>query len=169
MSSPPSTPFTRNNQLPPLETTLSSVTNISYTNSFEKSPPFQLRTSARDKNRVTFNSRIISAADFQDTWKNKVTMSEDIRPSTTSTSCRQDGPPKSVGRKCSEQALQFYGNMTVVGHAAAHHGTVIDRNDVIDITASKDRFTVSIAEDSEHMDSDTQAFTITGTSGLFSK
>ncbi len=166
MLSPPSTPYTKNNQLPPLEMSLSSVTNVGNTNSYERSPPFHIRTNARDKNRVTFNSRIVSAADIPDTWKNKFIMSEDMRPSTTSTACRQDGLSRLVGRKLSDHTmqLQYCGKMKVVGHAAGHSG--IDQTDV---SSSKERFTTSIAEGDEHADSDAPAFTITGTAGFFRK
>lgn len=166
MSSPPSTPITKNNQLPPLETSLSNVTNVnvSNTNSYERSPPFHVRTNACDKNRVTFNSRIVSAADIPDTWKNnKFIMSDDHRPST-STSCRQDGPSRVVGRKLSDHTMQYCGKMKIVGHAAGHSG--VDRTE---ISASKERFTTSIAEGDEHLDSDTPTFTVTGTAGFFRK
>lgn len=163
MSSPPSTPLTKTNQLPPLETALNSVTNVGYNNSSERSPPFHVRINPRDKSRVTFNPRIASAADVADTWKNKFMTSEDLRPNTTFTSCRQDGPSRLAGRKLSDHNMQYCSKMKIVGHAAGHAG-IIDRTDVC---VSKERTTSSIVEGNQHLDD--LAFTVTGTAGLFRK
>ena len=135
-------------------------------NSFEKSPPFQVRTSAREKNRVTFNSRIVSSGDFHDISKTKF---EELRPNTTSNSYRQENPSKpTVGRKLSDHVMHLYNNMKVVGHAAGHHGTT-ESSGGLDTTPSKDRITTSIAEDDELLDEERNTFTVTGTSGYFRK
>ena len=166
--SPPSTPLTRNNQLPPLEPTASNTTQVGSMNSFEKSPPFQIRTSAREKNRVTFNSRMVSSnsGDFHDVSRNKF---EELRPNTTSNSYRQEGPSKfTVGRKLSDHVMHLHNNMKVVGHAAGHHSAT-ESSGGVDVVASKERFTTSIAEDDDMFDGDKSTFTITGTSGYFRK
>ena len=169
-SSPPSTPLVRNNQLPPLETTFSSKGSFGAVNSFEKSPPFQVRTSAREKNRVTFNSRIISGTDSQDSWKYPKTSgigNSELRPSTTTNSFRhtQDSSSKSsIGRKTSDHAMHYYGRMKVVGHAAGHHG-----GGVLETALSREKMANSIAEDDEILEDDSLSFAVHGTSGFFRK
>ena len=159
-SSPPSTPFVRHTQLPPLEGTMGSGGGGLLILSLDRSPTTQVRISGQQKNRVTFNSRIVSAADGSDWHLSKVT-SGDLRPSTTNTSLRQhpDGQKSSLGRKVSDNNLHF-GQMKVVGYAAGFHGG----GGVGDL---KDKMSAVIAEDDEVPDDSSTYFTITGKSGIF--
>ena len=130
-----------NTQLPPLEPIQA-----------ERSPPTRLR------NRVTFSSRIVSAADSQpDTWRALPRPpGADLRPSTTTNTFRADGG-KSLSRKGSEHGLH-YGRMKIVGHAAGIHSSESFMKDSRDNT---------IAEDDEVVEEEAASNTIAGTSGFF--
>ena len=85
-SSPPSTPFVRHTQLPPLEGAAGSVTGSGgQVVSSDRSPTTQMKINAQQKNRVTFNTRIVSAADNTDLWYSSRASGGggDMRPSTT--------------------------------------------------------------------------------------
>ena len=148
-NSPPSTPYLRHTQLPPLETPVASQ--------FERSPP--LIRSGAQKNRVTFSSKIVNASEIQDPWKFPRPMASgggELRPHTTSTFIRTD-VSKPLGRKISDYSLPV-GRMKIVGHAAGIHG-----NDLF----LRERTT--IIEDDEFLEEeeDEMPITITGTSGFF--
>ena len=133
-----------NTQLPPLE----PIQGV------ERSPPTRLR------NRVTFSSRIVSAADSQpDTWRLPRPSGSDLRPSTTTNTFRAD-PGKPLVRKGSDHGLH-YGRMKIVGHAAGIHGSESF------LKESRDKMANSIAEDDEVVEEDAVSNTITGTSGFF--
>ena len=150
-NSPPTTPYVRNTQLPPLEAPL--------TMQVERSPP--LMRSSTQKNRVTFSSRIVSATDSQDPWRPPrppVASGGDMRPSTTSTFIRSD-VPKPVGRKISDHSLPF-GRMKNIRHVTGIHASDF---------SLRERTTNCIAEDDETQEGDENPFTITGKSGFFRK
>lgn len=161
ISSPPSTPLVRNNQLPPLENPLLFSNKA---NSFEKSPTLQVKTSFREKNRVTFNSRIGNGTDPLDSWKQSrvgnITGSGDLWPNTTTNPIRQDGLSK-IGRKLCDNNMNQYGHMKVVGHATGHHGGAMETG------LSRDKMATSIAEDNESLEDVPSSFAVTGTSGFF--
>jgi len=146
-SSPPSTPLPRNLQLPPLETHTSiSSSNDSATTSekmFASS-----RSSARDKYRVTFNSRIVSATDNFDACKPTWPPRDDSRPNTTSNAVRHDVPHS---KRLTDLSERDSVNMKVIGHAAhsAHSRTVFDSSTSVEKTFSKEIIVSSIPEDVE--------------------
>jgi len=135
--SPPVTPMVRHSQLPPLEMSSSSSgsNHSAATNTFarippsssypsDKSPTIQHRVSAQQRGRVTFNSRVASAAaDDPEVWHYTRAISGaagELRPSTTNTSLRPiEG--HSISRKVSDSSTYFLGRMKVVGHAAGVH------------------------------------------------
>lgn len=170
-NSPPSTPFMRKDQLPPLDSassTLGTTMNVSVS---DRSPPTQLRTSAQ-KNRVTFNSRIVSAAD---TARYSRTTS-DPRPSSTTTAFRHgpsDGSSRLQARKGSDHLLNYRMKMGGVGRGVKH--TAIggaggaSGMQYIGEMGYRDRATNSIAEDDEALDDESTSFAVTGTSGFFRK
>lgn len=173
-NSPPSTPFVRKDQLPPLDSassTLGATMNISVN---DRSPPTQLRTSAQ-KNRVTFNSRIVSAAD---TARYSRTTS-DPRPSSTTTAFRHgpnDGSSRLSARKGSDHLLNYRMKMGGVGRGVKHPaigggGSVggASGGQYISEMGYRDRATNSIAEDDEALDDESTSFAVTGTSGFFRK
>lgn len=130
----------------------------------DRSPTTQVRISAQQqKNRVTFSSRIVSAADGSELWHlSRPAVVGELRPNTTSTSSRHimDGQKPSLGRKVSDNHIHF-GHMKVVGYAAGYHGGV--GGDMRDKVSS-----AAIAEDEEIMeDEPSTSFTITGKSGIF--
>lgn len=150
-NSPPTTPYVRNTQLPPLETPL--------TMQVEKSPP--LTRSGAQKNRVTFSSRMLSATDTQDPWKPPrppIASGGDLRPSTTSTFIRSD-VPKAVGRKISDHSLPF-GRVKNIRHVSGS---------LMSDFSLRERAANCIAEDDETQEEDENSFTITGKSGFFRK
>ena len=131
----------------------------------DRSPTTQVRISAQQqKNRVTFSSRIVSAADGSELWHlSRPAGVGELRPSTTSTSSRHvpDGQKPSMGRKMSDNHMHFV-HMKVVGYAAGFHGGGAG-GDVRDKVSS-----AAIAEDEEMGEEEPAAsFTITGKSGIF--
>ena len=125
----PSIPLIGNTQLPPIEGVLwngSFSTTVGGPVLFpsDRPPSAQLRVSAQPKNRVTFNSRMNRAANY-DIWP-YISGAADQRPSTTSNllisvNTPQQKLPYSIGRKVSDNNLHL-GDMQVVGHAAGVHG-----------------------------------------------
>ncbi len=141
----------------------------------DRSPIMQARISAQNqRNRVTFNSRIVSAADGTELWSlsrpslipGPSTGGTELRPSTTNTSRHMimDPPKPTVGRKVSDNSLHF-GRMKVVGYAAGFHGVggMSGAGDVREKVTS-----AVITEDEEVLDGEPSAnFTVTGKSGFF--
>lgn len=166
--SPPSTPFVRHSQLPPLELSSSNHSAVgssrippSHSYASDRSPTTQHRVSGQQRNRVTFNSRVASAADNPEMWHHARVASGatgELRPSTTNISLRPlDGQVKSsygVGRKVSEGS-SFLGRMKVIGHAAGVHG---GGGEVI----------YGIEEDNE-VEETPKSFAVTGKSGIVRK
>ena len=168
-NSPPSTPFIRKDQLPPLDSVSSTLGATVTVNVNDRSPPTQLRTSA--KNRVTFNSRIVSAAD---TARYSRTTS-DPRPSSTTTAFRHgpaDGSSRLQARKGSDHLLNYRMKMGGVGRGVKHTaigGSGASGMQYIGEMSYRDRVTNSIAEDDEALDEESTSFAVTGTSGFFRK
>lgn len=177
-SSPPSTPYVRKDQLPPLDSTPSNIhmgaasTTVSIN---ERSPPTQLRTSAQ-KNRVTFNSRIVSAADSSRYSRNTT----DQRPSSTTTAFRHgaEGTSRLATRKGSDHLLNYrmkMGGGGAVGVARGKHSSVAPGASgagaglQFSELSLRDRATNCIVEDDEAIDDETTSFAVTGTSGFFRK
>ena len=173
-NSPPSTPLVRKDQLPPLDSVSSTmgcssvIINIS-----DRSPPTQLRTSAH-KNRVMFNSRIVSAADVARYSRT----SSDPRPSSTTTAFRHgpttDSSSRLPARKGSDHLLNHRMKMSGVGRGVKHaaSGGGVGATGVqhgIGEMGYRDRATNSIAEDDEASDGKSASFAVTGTSGFFRK
>lgn len=135
----------------------------------ERSPTTQIRMSAQQKNRVTFSSRIASAADTADLWplSRAAAGGGETRPSTTSTSYRHnmaDSQKSSAGRKAAEN----FGRMKVVGYAAGFHGNSAGGGG----GDLRDKVSAVIAEDEEMLEDEQTApatFTVTGKSGIFRK
>lgn len=166
--SPPSTSLVRHTQLPPLEgamgsggSNFSTTVGASMVYSSDRPPTTHQRISAQQRNRVSFNSRIGSAAD-NDLWR-IFSGAGDLRPSTTNTSLRnfpidtQQKLSYVVGRKASDNNLHL-GRMKVVGHAAGVHG------------ASSGGEMSSVIVEDEEMDGDTtRSFTVMGKSGIVRK
>ena len=127
----------------------------------DRSPTTQVRISAQQqRNRVTFNTRIVSAADGAELWHlSRPAGAGELRPNTTSTPSRHtgDGQKASVGRKVSDNNLH-YGRMKVVGYAAGFHG-----GDMREKVSS-----AAIAEGEEMLEEEQPtSFTVTGKSGIF--
>ena len=177
-SSPPSTPYVRKDQLPPLDSTPSNIhmgaasTTVSVN---ERSPPTQLRTSAQ-KNRVTFNSRIVSAADSSRYSRNTT----DQRPSSTTTAFRHgaEGTSRLATRKGSDHLLNYrmkMGGGGAVGVARGKHSGVAPGASgagaglQFSELSLRDRATNCIVEDDEAIDDESTSFAVTGTSGFFRK
>lgn len=163
--SPPSTPYVRHTQLPPLEGGINAGGQAVALS--DRSPnAAQARISMQQqRNRVTFNSRIISADDGSELWHLSRPVGGDLRPSTTSTASRPviiDSQKSSLGRKVSDNNLNF-GHMKVVGYAAGFHGGGgRDLREKVSSTA--------IAEGEEMTDEDQPtSFTVTGKSEIFRK
>lgn len=166
-NSPPPTPFVRHTQLPPLEGAVQmggatgSGAGGQVVLTSDRSPTTQLRISAQQqKNRVTFNSRIVSAADGTELWPlARPPAAGELRPNTTSTASRYnvDIQKLSLGRKVSDNNLHF-GRMKVVGYG---------------VGAGEMREKVSsgvITEDEELLeDVASTSFAVTGKSGFFRK
>lgn len=162
--SPPSTPYVRNTQLPPLEGTLGGMAGGGQVVlSSDRSPGTQVRVSTQQqRNRVTFNSRIISADDGTELW-HLSRPGGDLRPNTTSTPSRPlvDGQKSSLGRKVSDNNLHF-GRMKVVGYAAGFHGGT-GGGDL------REKVSSAVIAEGEEMPEEEQptSFTVTGKSGIF--
>ena len=144
----------------------------------DRSPTAQARVSVQQqqqqqqqqqKNRMTFSSRIVSAADGSELWhlSRPATMVGELRPNTTSTYSRHgvaDSGQKpslamGLGRKVSDNHMHL-GHMKVVGYAAGFHGG--GGGD------SRDKVSAVIAEDEEMFEEEPSAsFTVTGKSGIF--
>ncbi len=175
-NSPPSTPYIRHmTHLPPIEGGGGGVVTtggqpVSYS---ERSPTTQVRISAQQKNRVTFSSRIVNAADGYEQWNLPRGSGGggggggDMRPSTsTSTSLRHnpDGGQKSIGRKISDNNLHL-GRMKVVGYATGFHGVNSAGGGVGGGSGGdlRDKMSTVIIEDEEELDEEPSAsFTVTG-------
>lgn len=131
----------------------------------DRSPTTQVRISAQQqRNRVTFNTRIVSAADGAELWHLSRLAGGELRPNTTSTPSRHtvDGQKASVGRKVSDNNLHF-GHMKVVGYATGFHGG--GGGDMREKVSS-----AVIAEDEEMLEEEQPtSFTVTGKSGIFRK
>ena len=159
-SSPPSTPFVRHTQLPPLE-------GGGFGGPDPSLPPnAQLRASAQ-RNRVTFSSRIVSAADGSELWHlSRPAVVGELRPSTTSTSSRHvaDAQKSSLGRKVSDNHLHF-GHMKVVGYAAGFHGGGAGGG----AEQARDKMSsTAITEDEEVVaEEEMTSFAVTGKAGIF--
>lgn len=130
----------------------------------DRSPTTQVRISAQQqRNRVTFNTRIVSAADGAELWHlSRPAGPGELRPNTTSTPSRHaaDGQKASVGRKVSDNNLHF-GHMKVVGYAAGFHGG--GGGDMREKVSS-----AAIAEGEEMLEEEQPtSFTVTGKSGIF--
>ena len=170
--SPPSTPFVRKDQLPPLDSAASAVGTSATMNVSERSPPTQLRMSAQ-RNRVTFNSRIVSAADSGRYSRT----STDPRPSSTTTAFRYgpDVPSRLQMRKGSDHLFNY--RMKMGGVTRGKHGTITMGTAAglggaglqFGELGYRDRATNCIAEDDEAMDDESTSFAVTGTSGFFRK
>lgn len=130
--------------------------------SSDRSPSTQVRISMQQqqRNRVTFNSRIVSADDGTELWHLSRPMGGDLRPNTTSTPSRPvvDGQKSSLGRKVSDNNLHF-GRMKVVGYAAGFHGG----------GGAGDLRSSAVIAEGEEMPEEEQptSFTVTGKSGIF--
>lgn len=170
-NSPPSTPYVKKDQLPPLDSSPGNVGASAAATVNDQSPPTQLRASAQ-KNRVTFNSRIVSAADsgrFSRTCA-------DQRPSSTTTAFRHgaDGTSRLQVRKGSDHLLNYRMKMGgtvartkhgVVGPSGHSGGVGVQFGD----PGFRDRTTNCIVEDDEALDDEAMSFAVTGTSGFFRK
>lgn len=176
--SPPTTPMVRHSQLPPLEVSSnnhSSATasrippSYSYPSS-DKSFNAQHRVSAQQRGRVTFNSRVASAADDPDVWSHNRVISGaavpggDLRPSTTNIALRPiEGQVKSsygMSRKVSESS-SFFGRKKGIGHVAGAHGGG-------GAFGGGGEMIYGIEEDDELTDG-SRSFTVTGRSGIVRK
>ena len=141
----------------------------------DRSPTAQARVSVQQqqqqqqqqKNRVTFSSRIVSAADGSELWhlSRPAAMVGELRPNTTSTYSRHgvadsgQKPSLGLGRKVSDNHMHL-GHMKVVGYAAGFHGG--GGGD------TRDKVSAVIAEDEEMFEEEPSAsFTVTGKSGIF--
>ena len=173
--SPPTTPFIRNNQLPPLELTTSGGPTSSSV-AVDRSPPTQLKTSAQSRNRVTFNSRVVSAADEQDSWRTLKPSGTDLRPNTTTNSYRQhstqEGSSRGIMRKMSDHSMSF-GRMKIVGIGTGHHSFASSTGSNVGLSGLGSEYSRTngiIAEDEEIIgDTEESSFTITGTSRFLRK
>lgn len=161
--SPPSTPYVRHTQLPPLEGAAGGQAMLLS----DRSPNTQARISMQQqqRNRVTFNSRIVSVDDGSELWHLSRPAGRDLRPNTTSTPSRPvipDGQKSSLGRKVSDNNLHF-GRMKVVGYAAGFHGG--GGRDL------REKVTSAVIAEGEEMPDEEQptSFTITGKSEIFRK
>ena len=118
----------------------------------------------QQRNRVTFNSRIVSADDGSELWHLSRPVGGDLRPNTTSTPSRPVMEKSSLGRKVSDNNLHFGHNiMKVVGYAAGFHGGA--GRDLREKVSS-----AAIAEGEEMTDEEQPtSFTVTGKSEIFRK
>ncbi len=112
----------------------------------------------RGKSRVTFSSRVLSAADSQDPWKLPRPSGSELRPSTTN-SFRAEA--SRVGRRGSDHGLNFTGGtMKVVGHAAGF------REKQSSIAEDEE---IPEEEEEEEEEGESSSFPVHVTSGFFRK